>query len=158
MGQFNKVIPYTTSGLNKMTGTAIILIGAGAIAGIISKSNLSDAVVYFIQSVGISGVFLAPISGILMAGATASTATGAIVAAGSFGKAILSMGVAPLNAAIMVHTGATVIDHLPHGNFFHATADSVKMDIKERMKLMPYESMVGGSMAIVATIIYGFLG
>lgn len=73
------------------------------------------------------------------------------------GTAILSMGVAPLNAAIMVHTGAVVIDHLPHGNFFHASADSVKMDIKERMKLIPYESMVGGSMAIVATIIYGFL-
>jgi len=158
MGKFNKVIEYTTSGLNKMTGTAIILIGAGAIAGIISKSNLSDAVVYCIQSTGISGVFLAPISGILMAGATASTSTGSIVAAGSFGQAILTMGVAPLNAAIMVHTGAVVIDHLPHGNFFHASADSVKMDIKERMKLVPFESMVGASMCIVATIVYGFLG
>lgn len=157
MGQFNKVIDYTTSGLNKMTGTAIILIGAGAIAGIISKSNLSQVVVQCIQSAGISGVFLAPISGILMAGATASTSTGSIVAAGTFGKAILSMGVAPLSAAIMVHTGATVIDHLPHGNFFHATADSVKMNINERMKLIPYESIVGGSMAIVATIVYGFL-
>ncbi len=157
MGQFNKVIDYTTSGLNKMTGTAIILIGAGAIAGIISKSNLSQVVVQCIQAAGISGVFLAPISGILMAGATASTSTGSIVAAGTFGKAILSMGVAPLSAAIMVHTGATVIDHLPHGNFFHATADSVKMNINERMKLIPYESIVGGSMAIVATIIYGFL-
>lgn len=157
MGKFNKIIPYTTSGLNKMTGTAMILIGAGAIAGIISKSNLSDAVVYCIQSTGISGVLLAPISGILMAGATASTSTGSIVAAGSFGKAILAMGVAPLNAAVMVHTGATVIDHLPHGNFFHASADAVKMDIKERMKLMPFESMVGGAMCIVATILYGFL-
>lgn len=157
MGKFNKVIPYTTSGLNKMTGTAILLIGAGAIAGIISKSNLSDVVVSCIKASGISGVFLAPISGILMAGATASTSTGSIVAAGSFGKAILSMGIAPLNAAIMVHTGAVVIDHLPHGNFFHASADSVKMDIKERMKLIPYESIVGGAMAIAATIIYGFL-
>lgn len=157
MGKFNKIIPYTTSGLNKMTGTAMILIGAGAISCIISKSNLSDAVVYCIQSTGISGVLLAPISGILMAGATASTSTGSIVAAGSFGKAILAMGVAQLNAAVMVHTGATVIDHLPHGNFFHASADAVKMDIKERMKLMPFESMVGGAMCIVATILYGFL-
>ena len=90
-----------------------------------------------------------------MAGATASTSTGAIVAAGAFGKAILAMGVHPLNAAIMVHTGAVVVDHLPHGNFFHATADSVKMNINERMRLMPFESIVGGSMAITATIIYG---
>lgn len=57
-----KVIPYTTLGINKMTSTAVILIGAGAIAGIISKSNISDAVVYCTQQIGISGVFIAPIS------------------------------------------------------------------------------------------------
>lgn len=157
MGQCNKVIEYTTSGLNRMTGTAILLIGAGAIAGIISQSNLSEVVVEFIQSTGISGVFLAPISGILMGAATASTSTASIVAAGSFGEAILSMGVNPLNAAIMVHTGAVVIDHLPHGNFFLVTAEAVNMNIKERMKLIPYESMVGGAMALVATILYGFV-
>lgn len=157
MGQRDKILDYTTAGLNRMTPTVMILIGAGAIAGIISKSNLSDAVVYCIQSTGISGVFLAPISGILMAAATASTSTGSIVATGTFGKAILDVGIAPLSAAVMINTGAVVIDHLPHGNFFHASADAVKMNIKERMKLMPYESIVGGTMAIVATIIYGFL-
>lgn len=157
MGKANKIIEYTTSGLNKMTGTAILLIGAGAIAGVISNSNLSQVVVSIIQSTGISGVFLAPISGILMGAATASTSTGAIVAAGSFGDAILAMGVEPLNAAIMVHTGAIVLDHLPHGNFFLVTADSVKMNIKERMSLIKYESIIGGSTAIVAVLIYGFI-
>lgn len=157
MGQRSKILEYTTSGLNRMTPTVMILIGAGAIAGIISKSNLSDAVVYCIQQTGISGVFLAPISGILMAAATASTSTGSIVATGTFAKAILAVGVAPLSAAIMINTGAVVIDHLPHGNFFHASADAVKMNIKERMKLMPYESIVGGSMVIVSIIIYGFI-
>lgn len=157
MGQFNKVIDYTTSGLNRMTGTVMILIGAGAIAGVISKSNLSQVVVSGIHSLGISGTFLAPIAGILMAAATASTSTGAIVATGTFGKAILSMGIAPLSAAVMINTGAVVIDHLPHGNFFHASADAVKMNISERMKLIPYESIVGGSMAIAAVVIYGLL-
>ncbi|NMF07021.1 GntP family permease [Clostridium beijerinckii] len=157
MGQRSKILEYTTSGLNRMTPTVMILIGAGAIAGIISKSNLSDAVVYCIQQTGISGVFLAPISGILMAAATASTSTGSIVATGTFAKAILAVGVAPLSAAIMINTGAVVIDHLPHGNFFHASADAVKMNIKERMKLMPYESIVGGSMVIISIIIYGFI-
>ncbi|WP_058303039.1 GntP family permease [Gorillibacterium timonense] len=157
MKQSKKIIAYTTSGLNKMTSTAIILIGAGAIAGIISKSDLSSAVVDAIQAVGISGTLLAPIAGILMGAATASTSTASIVAAGSFGPAILSMGTAPLNAAVMVHTGATVIDHLPHGNFFHVTADAVKMNIKNRMSLIPYESIVGLTMTIVATILYGFL-
>lgn len=157
MGKAKQVIKYTTSGLNKMSGTAILLIGAGSIAGIISKSNLSLVIVHIIKLSGISGTLLAPISGILMAAATGSTSTGAILATGSFGKIILSMGIAPISAAVMVHTGAVVIDHLPQGNFFLVSAQSVKMNISYRMKLIPYESIIGGSMCIAATLIYGFL-
>jgi gluconate:H+ symporter, GntP family len=158
MGQIKKVIPYTTSGLNKMTGVATILIAAGSIAGIISKSNLSEAIVQAIEMSGIAGTYLAPISGVLMAGATASTSTGVIVSAGAFGQAILTMGTAPLNAAVMVHTGATVIDHLPHGNVFLVSAESAKMNMGERLKLIPYETLIGAVMAITATIMYGFIG
>ncbi|WP_405115276.1 Na+/H+ antiporter NhaC family protein [Paenibacillus sp. FSL K6-1217] len=157
MGQGNKVLQYTSSGLSKMTATVLILIGAGGIAGLISASDLSAQVVHLIELSGISGTFLAPISGILMAAATASTSTGVIVATGSFGQAILNMGTAPLAAAVMVHTGATVIDSLPQGTYFHVTADSMKMSIKERMGLIPYEAIVGGTMTIVATLVYGFL-
>lgn len=157
MGKFDRVIEYTTSGFNKMTGVAMILIGAGSIAGIISNSNLSSVVVDNIDAAGISGTLLAPIAGILMGGATAATSTGTIVAVGTFGEAILDMGVAPLSAAIMVHAGATVLDHLPHGNFFHVSADAVKMNIRERMTLLPYETAIGLIMTIIATIIYGFI-
>ncbi len=58
----------------------------------------------------------------------------------------------------MVHTGgATVIDQLPQGNYFHVTADSMYMNIKERMKVVPYEAIVGGVMTIVSTLLYGFI-
>ncbi|MNI19554.1 High-affinity gluconate transporter [compost metagenome] len=157
MGQGNKILAYTSSGLNKMTATVLILIGAGGIAGLIAASDLSVQIVSLIQAAGISGTFLAPISGILMAAATGSTSTGVILATGSFGQAILNMGTAPLAAAVMVHTGATVIDSLPQGNYFHVTADSMKMSIKQRMGLIPYEAIVGGTMAVAATVIYGFL-
>nr|WP_081487144.1 MULTISPECIES: Na+/H+ antiporter NhaC family protein [Paenibacillus sonchi group] len=157
MGQGNKILAFTSSGLNKMTATVLILIGAGGIAGLIAASDLSVQIVSLIQAAGISGTFLAPISGILMAAATGSTSTGVILATGSFGQAILNMGTAPLAAAVMVHTGATVIDSLPQGNYFHVTADSMKMSIKQRMGLIPYEAVVGGTMAVAATVIYGFL-
>ncbi len=157
MGQGNKILAFTSSGLNKMTATVLILLGAGGIAGLIAASDLSTQIVSLIQAAGISGTFLAPISGILMAAATGSTSTGVILATGSFGQAILNMGTAPLAAAVMVHTGATVIDSLPQGNYFHVTADSMKMSIKQRMGLIPYEAIVGGTMAVAATIIYGFL-
>ncbi|OWR31903.1 gluconate:proton symporter [Saccharibacillus sp. O23] len=157
MRQGGKILSYTASGLNKMTATVLILIGAGGIAGLIAASDLSTQVVALIDASGISGTFLAPISGILMAAATASTSTGVILATGSFGEAILNMGTAPLAAAVMVHTGATVIDSLPQGNYFHVTADAMKMSIRQRMGVIPYEAIVGGTMMIVATILYGFI-
>ncbi|WP_068782214.1 GntP family permease [Paenibacillus sp. GM2] len=157
MGQGKHILKYTASGLSKMTATVLILIGAGGIAGLISASDLSTQVVSLIEASGISGTFLAPISGILMAAATASTSTGVILATGSFGQAILDMGTAPMAAAVMVHTGATVIDSLPQGNYFHVTASSMNMSIKQRMGLIPYEAIVGGTMTIVATLMYGFL-
>ncbi|MPN59201.1 hypothetical protein SDC9_206921 [bioreactor metagenome] len=57
----------------------------------------------------------------------------------------------------MVHAGATVLDHLPHGSFFHATAGATNMSIGDRLKLIPYESLIGLSMTIVSTIMWGII-
>lgn len=157
MGQGNNILKYTNSGINRMTPIVLILIGAGAIGGLISNSNLPELIISIIARLGISGVFLAPISGILMAFATGSTSTGVILATGSFAEPILEMGVSPIAAAVMIHTGATVLDAVPQGNYFHVSADSMKMTIRDRMKLLPYEACVGGTMTIVATILYGFI-
>lgn len=157
MKQQKEMLNYMTIGLAKMTPTILILIGAGAIGGVITASDLSLQVVSLIEQSGISGTFLAPIAGILMGAATASTSTGAILASGSFGQAILDMGVVPVSAAVMVHTGATVIDHLPHGTYFHVTGDAMKLTMNERMKIVAYESLVGLTMAVAALIIYGLL-
>lgn len=157
MGQGRHILAYTKAGMDRMTDVVLILIGAGAIGGLITASTLPATIVSLIKISGISGTFLAPIAGILMAAATASTSTGVILATGSFGKAILSFGTAPLAAAVMVHTGATVIDHLPQGNYFHVTGNAMNMDLKARMKSVPYESAVGLTMTIVGTIMYGFL-
>lgn len=97
---------------------------------------------------------LAPLSGILMAGATASTTAGATIASQTFSGTLLEAGVPGISAAAMIHAGATVIDSLPHGSFFHATGGSVFMNIKERMKLIPYEAAVGLTSTIASVIIY----
>lgn len=153
-----KDIPHFVSdGLNRVAGTVLILIGAGAIAGLISASDLSTQIVHLLAHIGLPGVYLAPISGILMGLATGSTSTAVILATGSFGKAILATGTGALAAAAMVHAGATVIDEVPQGNYFHITAQSMHMTIKERMKVIPYEFCVGLTMTIVATILYGFI-
>ncbi len=97
---------------------------------------------------------LAPISGILMAAATASTTSGATIASQTFAETLVSSGVTAIGGAAMIHAGATVLDSLPHGSFFHATGGSVSMEIKDRMKLIPYEAIVGLTSTIVAVIIY----
>src|SRR5690625_2106604 len=84
-----------------------------------------------------------------------STPAGTVVAGNVFGSTIMELGVAGLAGAAMVHAGATVFDHLPHGSFFHATGGSVFMDLKERMKLIPYETLVGLTLAIVSTLVFG---
>lgn len=157
MKQGRKLLPFMTSGLNRMTPTVLVLIGAGTIGGVITASDLSVQVVGLIEKSGIDGTLLAPIAGILMGAATASTSTGVILASGSFSKAILDMGVAPLSGSVMVHSGATVLDHLPHGTYFHVTGDSMSLNIKERFSIVGYEMLVGLVMTIVATILYGFL-
>ncbi|AOZ92983.1 GntP family permease [Paenibacillus crassostreae] len=157
LGKTKEIVNYCTAGLNRMTPTILIIIGAGAIGGLITASTLPAEVVALVEATGISGVFLAPIAGILMAGATASTSTGAILATGSFSTAILNTGVAPLSAAVMTHTGATVIDHLPHGTYFHVTRNAMGMSMKDRMKVVLFESMVGITMAIVAVVLFGFI-
>lgn len=148
---------YAWVGMTRMTDVVLILIGAGAIGATITSSNLPQLLIKGVEASHMPGVLLAPISGILMAAATASTSTGVILATGSFAKAILGFGVAPLAAAAMVHTGAIVIDQLPQGNYFHVTANAMHMDLRQRSQGILYEAMVGGSAMLTATILYGFL-
>lgn len=157
MGKLKKLNEYASFGLSKMAGVAILLIGTGTLAGIISNSALKDVIISGINTLGLPSFALAPISGILMAGATASTTSGAAVASSVFGSTITSLGVSSLATAAMIHAGCTVIDQLPHGSFFHSTGGSINMNMNERLKLIPFEAIVGLTMTIISTIIFGFI-
>ena len=155
MGRIKQINDYAIAGLGKMSGVAIMLLGTGTLAGIIANSGLKDVLINGLEALGLPAFVLAPVSGIFMSAATASTTAGTAVASQVFGSTILEMGVTALAGAAMVHAGATVLDHLPHGSFFHATGGSVNMEIKERLKLIPYETAVGLTLAIVSTLIFG---
>lgn len=154
MGQGKHVVTYCKAGLDRMVDVVLILIGAGAIGGLITNSDLPQQIVSLITHMGISGSLLAPISGILMAAAAASTSTGVILGVNSFGSSILSFGTSPVAAAVTMQAGATVIDALPHGNYFHVTAKSVNMTLGERMGVLPFEALVGLTMTVVASLMY----
>nr|PRK15840.1 fructuronate transporter [Haemophilus influenzae]PRK37300.1 fructuronate transporter [Haemophilus influenzae] len=155
MGKLRNINSYAINGLSKMTPVAIMLLGTGALAGIIANSGLKEVLIQGLEHSGLPSFILAPISGVLMSLATASTTAGTAVASNVFSSTLLELGVSSLAGAAMIHAGATVFDHMPHGSFFHATGGSVNMDIKERLKLIPYESVVGLMMTIVSTLIFG---
>lgn len=157
MGKGKKINEYAMYGIGKMSGVAILLIGTGTVAGIISNSGLKDVIIQGINTLGLPSFALAPVSGLFMAAATASTTSGAAVASSVFGPTILELGVSGLATAAMIHASCTVLDSLPHGSFFHTTGGSINMEMKERLKLIPYEAVVGLTMTIVATIVFGII-
>ncbi|MDR3061745.1 MAG: GntP family permease [Dysgonamonadaceae bacterium] len=149
--QLQKSLSY---GLEKMSFVAILLIGTGTIAGIIKNSTLKDIILSGLDSLPLGESLIAPVSGALMSAVTASTTAGATLASASFSDVILGAGISAVWGAAMINSGATVLDHLPHGSFFHATAGSVEMNLKERLKLIGYESIIGGFLAISGYICY----
>ena len=153
-GQIKNIREYAEFGLGKVVGVSVLLIGTGTIAGIIKASALQYDVVHILKIANMPAFLLAPIAGILMAGATASTTAGATIGAQTFAGTLIKSGVSALSAGAMVHAGATVIDSLPHGSFFHATGGAAGLEIKERMKLIPYEMCVGLTSTVVAVMMY----
>lgn len=153
-GQIKNIREYAEFGLGKVVGVSVLLIGTGTIAGIIKASALQYDVVHILKMANMPAFLLAPIAGILMAGATASTTAGATIGAQTFAGTLIKSGVSALSAGAMVHAGATVIDSLPHGSFFHATGGAAGLEIKERMKLIPYEMCVGLTSTVVAVMTY----
>lgn len=142
-GKWRDTATCLTYGLEKMSGIAILLVGTGTLAGIIKASAIKDGLVSMLAGWSSGGTFMAPIAGALMSAATASTTAGATIASASFGEAILAAGVAAVWGAAMTNAGATTLDHLPHGSFFHATGGSMGFSVSERLRLIPYETLVG---------------
>ncbi|MBQ9066645.1 MAG: GntP family permease [Clostridia bacterium] len=157
-GNWKKFGEFAEFGLGKVTGVSILLLGTGTIAGIIKASALQADVVNVLNMFHLPAFLLAPIAGILMAGATASTTAGATVASQTFASVLLGEGVPALAAGAMIHAGATVIDSLPHGSFFHATGGAVYLSIPERMKLIVFEALVGLTSTAAASILFLIIG
>ena len=155
--QWNRASESLAFGLEKMSVVAVLLVSTGAIAGIIKASSLTNMLISLMGSGESAGLLMAPLSGALMSAATASTTAGATIASASFSSTILAAGVPAIWGAALVNVGATVLDHLPHGSFFHATGGSVEMSIKERLRLIPYESLVGLALTGLSLLTYSFM-
>ena len=154
MRQWKNALPSIEFGLQKMSVIAVLLIGTGTIAGVIKDSTLKDYILAMLDHVSMGKDMIAPISGILMSAASASTTAGATLASASFADTILAVGVSSIWGAAMVNAGSTVLDHLPHGSFFHATGGVCDLTFRDRLKLIPYETLIGAVLTLFSIIMY----
>ncbi|MDV9763368.1 GntP family permease [Clostridioides difficile] len=152
-GNLNNSREYLAFGLSKMQGVCILLLGTGTIAGIIQMSELQQSTIGALQFLNMPQFLLAPVSGILMSLATASSTAGATIASSTFHDAIINGGLSPISGASIVNAGSSVFEQLPHGSLFHTSAGSINIDIGERFKLIPYEALIGIVMTIISTSI-----
>ncbi len=157
-GKWRETANCLSYGLEKMSGIAILLVGTGTLAGIIKASAIKDVLVGMLAGWSNGGTFMAPIAGALMSAATASTTAGATIASASFAEAILAAGVTAVWGAAMTNAGATTLDHLPHGSFFHATGGSMGFSVSERLRLIPYETLVGLILTLGSVATYFIVG
>jgi GntP family gluconate:H+ symporter len=155
-GRWKKTAEYCEFGLSKVVGVSILLIGTGAVAGIVKNSGLNSDMISVLNACHLPAFALAPLSSVLLSGATASTTAGVTIASQTFSGALLEAGIPALSAAAMLHAGGTIFDALPHGSFFHATAGAVGMSVKDRLKLFPYGTIVGATSTVVSVIVYLF--
>lgn len=153
MKQWKNILPSMEYGLQKMSTVAVLLIGTGTVAGVIKHSTLKYWILHLLEQAQFNEIMIAPVSGALMSAATASTTAGATLASASFAETILAVGISAAWGAAMINSGATVLDHLPHGSFFHATGGVCELTFKERLKLIPYETLIGAVLAASTTLL-----
>ena len=153
-GRWRRTAEYCEFGLSKVIGVSILLIGTGAVAGIVKNSGLNADMISLLNACHLPAFALAPLSSVLLSGATASTTAGVTIASQTFSGALAQAGIPALSAAAMLHAGGTIFDALLHGSFFHATAGAVGMSVKDRLKLFPYGTLVGATSTVVSVVVY----
>ena len=152
-GKWRETVSCSEFGLSKVIGVSILLIGTGTVAGIVKGSGLNADMISLLDACHLPAWALAPMSSVLLSGATASTTAGVTIASQTFSGVLAEAGVPALSAAAMLHAGGTIFDALPHGSFFHATAGAVGMSVKDRLRLFPYGTLVGATSTVVSVLV-----
>ncbi|MGD6967352.1 GntP family permease [Rossellomorea vietnamensis] len=155
MGKMGEFKLHISSGLHKMSGIAIVILGTGTLAGIIVHSSLNDMILSGLNFFHLPVSFIAPFSGAFMSMATASATSSAAISSGVFAEMLLENGVTALAGAAMINAAAVGFDFLPHGPLFHISRESLFMEMKERLRALPYELIIAIAMVIASTVVFG---
>ena len=151
-GRLREMVAIGGYGLAQVTGIVALLVGVGAMAGVIGASGLCGDTLDALTRAGLPPWALAPVAGALLSGVTASSTASATIAAQTFGADLLTAGISARAAATSINAASVVFSSLPQGSFFHATAAAVGMTFRARCGILPYEMAVGATGALVACL------
>ena len=156
MRKLNHFREYVTYGLGKMMPIAILLIGTGTISGIVKTSQFQTDMTMVLNAMNLLAFLLAPISGIVMAGATASSSAGATIASATFLKRSRRLYRHYMERLCFMQEPLFWI--LFHMDLFSMqSAGAMGMPINERMKLLPIDILEGFIIVLASTIVYGII-
>ena len=131
----------------------MIALPVGGIVGILAMrkwSLITDSLSYGLKKMSNVSILLVgtgTIAGVIKASSIKDVLLDALSHT-NMGELLL----APVSGVLM--SAATVLDHLPHGSFFHATGGVADISIRERLRLIPYETAIGAILAIGTIIAY----
>lgn len=75
-----------------------------------------------------------------------------------FVEILIKLGVLVVLGVVMIYVGVIVLDLLFYGFFFYVIGGVVNMVIKDCMKLISYEVLIGLISIIVVVVYYCFFG
>ena len=159
-GNLVTTVSAMVTGGESMISSVLRIMTSGILAGVLIKTGSAEKIAeVIVQKLGVKRALVSVSLATMVICAVGvfidiSVITVAPIASQTFAGILTEVGVPALSAGAMVHAGATVIDSLPHGFFFHATGGAAGMKINERMKLIPFEACVGLTSTIASVILY----
>ena len=159
-GNLVTTVSAMVTGGESMISSVLRIMTSGILAGVLIKTGSAEKIAeVIVQKLGVKRALVSVSLATMVICAVGvfidiSVITVAPIASQTFAGILTEAGVPALSAGAMVPAGATVIDSLPHGFFFHATGGAAGMKINERMKLIPFEACVGLTSTIASVILY----
>jgi len=154
LGKIKDFKHYLALGLNNVSFVILTLISVNAMANFIKLSDAKVALINLLNNLKVPDILFAPIAGSIFSLLTSSTSATANLTSIIFKENFLSSSIPVLTSAIILNSASTIFDHMPHGSFFHSTAQVFHLNIKQRFKIIFQESLIAIFLTITPIIIY----
>ena len=153
MRQWKNLLPCMEYGLQKMSSVAILLVVTGTIAGIIKNSTLKDWILNLLAQAHFDEVMIAPVSGVTDVSRHRFYYRRKYSCIRLFCRNHISSRDFRCMGSCNDKFRSNCTGSFAPWLFFHATGGVCELTFKERLKLIPYETLIGAVLAASTTLL-----